>query len=481
MSTVPWVDAWRDEPSDEQLDLAVEVRAKPADFSSLTLHELGDVFSAKAGEVFLCDDQNRLLIRRMLAAGRAHARLNFLSKEDFDERVATDHPWIILPKAPLGISGLSGIGKSSLLKAMDRLAAGRRSQVDTRMLGNLPLRPMWTATVRDAGSVADILEQLLADGVDRRHDSLAAGDRGRSPAEASKRVAKVLKKLVRVRSYRNGVSLIALDELQFGSKGDACTWITSLVLQLMGFGPLVVYSTNYSLLHKLSAGNNEVKRRLLSNVIEMRPFSSVNPDWLRFLREIMSIVPNVWDFGAPDVAESMLRYTYGVRDNAVALLREALLTARAQVSDARVSRQHIESAYLSAEFSARRVDVEALMSHSQLQKRKDLWSPLEARHLRVRDGATPLSKLSPVIAAAELAQETPKVVVAEAAIRSQNSRILDAMHEEQMRRPRQQEIERSRAHRQSRSTRAVVIPIRKGPTSGKLADIIDAAADLIGD
>lgn len=480
MSTVPWVDAWRDEPSDAQLDKAVEQRAKPVDPSGLTLYELADLFSAKAGEVFLCDDQNRSLIRRMLAAGRAHARLNFLSNEDFDARVATDHPWIFLPQAPLGISGLSGIGKSSLLKAMDRLAASRRSHVDTMILGNLPLRPMWTATVRDAGSVADILEQLLADGVDRRIDSPATGNRGRAPVEAPKRVAKNLKKLVRVRSYRNGVSVIVLDELQFGSKGDACTWITSLVLQLMGFGPLVVYTTNFSLLHKLSAGNNEVKRRLLSNVIEMQPFSSVNHDWLNFLKEIMSILPGAWDFGAHDAADPILRYSYGVRDNAVTLLREALKTARAEVADARVSIRHIEKAYLSAEFSARRVDVEALMSHSHLRRRKDLWSPLEARHSWERDAAAQQHNLPPSTAAAGLAPEIPKVFVAEAAIRSQNSRILDAMHEEQMQRPRRREIERTKEQRQSRSPQAVVVPIRKGTSSG-LADIIGSAAELIGD
>lgn len=470
MSATPWVHAWRDISDDAALDAVVEKRAVPINPRGLSIQETAELFTAAAKKIFLCDEQSRALIRQILDAGRAHAKLNYPSKNEFDLRVSSDEPWTVIKDFAIGICGHAGVGKSCIVAAIVRLMASRHVHIETELLANVPLRPIWAAKVRNAGSVADILEQLLEDGSDSK-----SGDKSE---RRSKRIAKQLKKLVRVRSYRNGVSVMVLDELQFGSKGSASDWISSLVLDLMGYGPLIVYVTNFSLMHKLHGRKSEDKRRLLTNVTEVLPFAAVTADWLRYLGELMSILPDAWEFSVEEAAEEILKSTFGIRDNAVVLLREALKIARAKNPTAEVSMGHINLAYLSAAYASRRDDVEALCSVEGIKKRKDLFSPLRDRPAASRGGqllgATPQAG-----GQSGLASGPSKVVVAEDLIKAQKKRILDAMHDEQTQQSSKRAADRESTKKAPRPQRAVVVPIRSRGGSDDLADIIADAAALI--
>jgi hypothetical protein len=114
MSATPWAHAWRDVPDDAVLDATVEQRAVPIDSEGLSLHETAELFTATAKKIFLCDEQSRALIRQILDAGRAHAKLNYPSKKEFDLRVSTDEPWIAIKDFSIGICGHAGVGKSSI-------------------------------------------------------------------------------------------------------------------------------------------------------------------------------------------------------------------------------------------------------------------------------------------------------------------------------------------------------------------------------
>lgn len=280
--------------------------------------------------------------------------------------------------------------------------------------------------------------------------------------------------------------MMGLDELQFGSKGSGCAWVTSLILRLMTYGPLVVYNTNFSLLHKLLDGNSEVTRRLLSNVTEMLPFGIDDSDWRRFLGEVMSLLPDAWSFNVNEVSGDLLRYTYGVRDNVVSLLSEALITTRTESPRGQVTVTHLEAAYRSASYSARRNDIELLISQSHFAKtRKDLYSPLTARTPAGRNliGTlqSPIDGSTAIPSGSGAPEHSTKIVSADVAIRTFESRVLDAMHEEQMQAPIRREVEKVRQREIKRAKSSLVIPLRKSGVAKHLVDVIGSAADLVED
>lgn len=473
----PWLDAWREEPDDAALDRIVERRAVSINVHGKNPYELAQLFAASAKEVFLCDAQNRRLLRQILDVGRSHAIRNFLSIEQFELRVQSRSPWTSLMDEAFAITGGAGVGKSAMVEAAGRLMASRHMQISGTNLAGLPLTPMWRARVRDARSIGDLLEQLLNTGADVPGDACSMGkDKGRLRAVSS------LRARIRTRSYRDGVAVILVDELQFGARGDACAWITALLLQLLGYGPLLFFVMNFSLAHKLCGRPPEDRRRLISNVIEVRPFERVDHDWIRFLGELLSILPSTWQFDHKDEARDILRFTFGIRDNAVTLLKIALIISRTEDPNGKVTRVHVDQAYRSAAYATRRCDVERLIGSQELLKRRsDLYSPFRARPAANETaddssrgfGGSSLSEMHPAVDSAE-----STVVVAGDTVREQAVRVLDAMHFEQLQPDQRKRVENRRKKAQSSAPPAKVVPIRPLKPSS-LDDVIGAAAELV--
>ncbi len=470
MTSSPWVDVWKNVECDSTLDSLVEIRSVQVNIHSQSAYEIAHWFSSNASKIFLCDAQNRSVLRSMLAFGRTHAITNFLDAAHFDRQLMTEYPWGSSSTAPLGITGLSGLGKTSLIEAFVRLVVQRRRTVDTELARNLPVQGLWHATLRDTASISDVLEQFLI-GNSLTDERLGGEQTFVKPCTTARRLPKQLKKIVRFKSYRNGVAAICLDELQFGSRGDAFAWITNLMLQLIGFGPVVFFSTNYSLLHKFYGGSHEVRRRLLSNIVEMHPYADVSSDWLRFIVELMRILPNQWGFEAENIAEQVLRFSGGIRDNLVALLKGALVIAGSRRPGSVVSVKDIEQSYLSSNYSARRDDVETLLSKERLRQRKDLFSPLVSR--KWMDGSA-LDGQS--VFELPRAQPVEAESIDSAYIKRQ--RVLDAIQDEQTQKNSCAERQ-STADKRPRGVRSVVVPLRPPTRAKSLADVVSDAADLI--
>lgn len=484
MNDNPWMKAWRQEPDDTALDSIVERRAIPIDTTGKAANEIAQSFVDAAAEIFLCDAQSRKVLRQILDVGRCHATHNYLSLEQFEVRVSSREPWSLVRDAAFAVTGAAGVGKTRLVAAAVRLMASRHAHIDGITLSGIPLTPLWTAKIRNAGSIGDVLEQLLglsSCAITSVPRDASGWDGARQPS--SKRVVSSLRERVRTRSYRDGVAAIVLDELQFGSRGDACAWITSLLLQLLGYGPIVFYVMNYSLAHKLWDRPPEDRRRLLSNVIEVHPFRRADDEWIRFLRELMRLLPGAWDFDCKQEAQEILRFTYGIRDNAVELIKVALMSARASDPVAKVKMSDISRAYRSEAYSTRREDVEKLLANSEsLKKRSDLYSPFRARAAGRGESNDPteVPQSQPATAPGAAPAVGSNVVVATEAIAAHQVRILDAMHVEQLPPTQRREIELRTKRTRSSTQPPNVVPIRRGKSGHALDDVIGAAADLMG-
>jgi hypothetical protein len=69
--------------------------------------------------------------------------------------------------------------------------------------------------------------------------------------------------------FRDGVSAILLDELQFLAQSGATTRITKTLLLHTYLGPPLLYSANYNMVHALASRPQQYRDRLLSSPIVM--------------------------------------------------------------------------------------------------------------------------------------------------------------------------------------------------------------------
>ncbi|MGQ0502093.1 MAG: hypothetical protein ACT4P0_05710 [Panacagrimonas sp.] len=479
MSASPWVDAWRPIPDDGELDGIVERYAIPIRSEQREPFEIAQEFAAAAEEIFVCDPQSRLLIREVLAAGRAYTVRNYPSIAYFDDQMASSKPRR-RANAAIVLDGHSGVGKTQLVNAIERLLRKRAGTVNTETLRQLPLRVVWRAEFEGTRSVGDIIEQLIASEGETDASIKDSAVRGR-PAE------KRLLTRVKRRSYRDGVGLVLADEMQFGSNGERCAWVVTLLLQLLGLGPMLIYVTNFNLMHKLAKRPPQDRRRLLSRELTMRPFEAPDSDWIRFVKEVMKIIPEAWAFRAESEAAELLRYTFGIRDNLIDLLRVALLIAGGQQVNAQVTKDILRAAYNSSGYADRRDIVEVLIAGSAVRLGiTDLYSPLRERRGRAEaNGSGVASNMAPGMPPqvdTKTGQGTASnVVQAEKAINERKQRVLDAMQEEQLQRPKRELVEDQRRTRAAQRPKAKVIAFDPNRRPSSLEDVINAAVDLVDD
>lgn len=354
----PWIERFSPLLNRDEIRRRVEVQPRLfAECERLSPVEAGKEFERRLKEVFFPSEQCIEILYEWIGLALEHCRNHYHGQREFMATVYGEDAPFPAFSFPMCLTGLAGTGKSHLLKAMGRLMPPI-STFTAEDNTQFRLESHRVLTVQANGSATDILVELTR----------------------QKSGTRILTGIARKLAYRDGWSLLCVDEFQFLTQSDKANTRLVQLLMLVGYvGIPVVYISNFSMLHKLLRRNQEDRQRLLGNVWGLSPEQPDSSDWVGMLEWHKSIAPDVFEFDAIVDAESIHQLTGGINRAENRLLEVAF--RQAMQSGRAVGVRELETAYKSHNFAPYREDIETLAKlpfSSALQKtKKDLWCPFD--------------------------------------------------------------------------------------------------------
>lgn len=294
--------------------------------------------------IFVPTDQACDIMLMLLELALAHARLAYPDELTMSAR-SYEEALDIEPYVPVCLTGLQGVGKSTLLRALARVLPPDDS-VAVRCTGDrFPLVGMRAVVVKGLRSPRAVLRAIAG-------------------VECLPRKTECLESACSRSMYRCGCCLVALDELQFVTQSEqASTLVSKILLSATYVGVPTVFNSNYSLCYRLLKRPPEATQRLLTRPSILLPDLPESDDWRCFLEELQKAVPGLFAFSFIDRERELWSFCAGIKRVVAELLVDSYKKARRE-GRATVDFEMVSSTYLGVQFSASRRDVEALISYA---------------------------------------------------------------------------------------------------------------------
>lgn len=354
--------------SDDEMDALIEVRRSGCPLGRGTPYYDSELLRSCLEEVFVSTPEIRAVLRRLVSYALAHFDLLFVDPLVYMKGIYSPDPWKDYQFPAICVHGLGGVGKSELRKGFFRLVGGTTTR-DLAGHRGMPITRAWPISLRDGTSWSALL---------RPH--LDAGERWGESDEDRKRdlnVHKVIKS-ARKQSWRDCTCLLWADEFQLVSySGEASAKATGILHGLLGIGPRLAFTTNFSLLHALTRRPQQDTQRFLSLPVLIDPEKRGSANAVALLEAYRDAVGAVLAFDIQDAEPIVHGYTYGIKRNIVNLLTKGYLIAREDGRGA-IQIDDLHAAYASDEMRMQRTDVGILFRQdvAMAQIRADLWNPL---------------------------------------------------------------------------------------------------------
>jgi len=314
--------------------------------------------------IYVPNNAHLAVMRQVVERAKFLASRRIPTAQAYESAVYSRQPVLLSDLEIWGLTGLAGIGKTSLMRALARtLTLTSDTPLTPRV--QVPLRPAIYLTIRSQRSSSPVLRSLA-------NPVFAAGRKNIPPKELADHLRQWL--------YTQGTQLLIVDELQFMTRGDSSsTLIANLVAELNELGPAVIYVFNYSLGHKLLKRGQEDKDRLLAKTLVLKTSRESDTEWVLQVAAHIAVAPELLNIDAERDAAELHRLTAGICRLLGLLLLEACRITWVNTVGHRVTMAVIRAAYASSAYSSQRADVETLRSlsiNSRLrEKRKDLVCP----------------------------------------------------------------------------------------------------------
>lgn len=337
MQHSPWIARFEPHLSEAQIRDRVRVQPPPLDgLNKRSAEEAAVALGERLGQVFVPTAQVVSVLSGFIGLARAYSASAYPNMGHYVRQI------YVLQESkatrfPTCLTGLAGIGKSELLKALAKVMP-QESALEVPGHAGLTATSLLSFVMQSRVGAPGVLRQRTAQGwADLPRTGLNARN-----------------------LYRDGISLLTADEFQAVTAGkSANATATKTLLEMAQIGPPLVYCANYSLLHSLLKRPQQDRQRLLSNPVIMQPESPDSDDWLLTLTELCKVAPKVIRIDPARDGADIHAYTAGVKRAVVALLTTAYCLARAAGRD-HFGIKEVQQAYASSEYWIHRSDVEAL-------------------------------------------------------------------------------------------------------------------------
>ena len=276
------------------------------------------------------------VMRTILDLSIAQALQRFVSVDAYISKISS--PTFSISPGPIYcLTGLAGVGKSSLLAAVRRLVTTQGS-VQIPGHGSHPLVPYGIVELTSSWGEKEIVRQL-------GHTAYGAVN-----------VERFL--------YGRGYTSVVIDETQFLAPGaQSHARIAKQIYLISRWGVLLIFSCNFSLVHKLEKRPHEERDRILSNPLVLTPDAPDSASWLSVLDAWQNILGRYLSFKLSNHAGEFWSLTGGLNRYGVRLLVIAYQLSRAR-NNKKIDWSDILAAYESMIFCRMRAEVIALFTAS---------------------------------------------------------------------------------------------------------------------
>ncbi|WP_455925925.1 ATP-binding protein [Pseudomonas putida] len=299
-------------------------------------------------QIVLPQEEHCNYLERIIGTIKAHISIRYPDDQSYRQEInyGTEPP----PVKAVCLTGLSGVGKTSFIKSLARILPSEVIFDPKCGIGKVKTKSMWYF---DAGETKGILQLL------REH---LGGQKFDSPAAI---------RYCQKKAHREGVSLIVVDEIQFGAGSSSCAAISKILLSLTRLGIPMIIVTNFSAVRKLLSRPPEYRRRLLDSPALLLPDNPDNTCWKNYIHTCLETGNLETDISLSRLTDEIYELTAGIRGYASQLISEAYISSRKH-NPGTLKVSNIVEAYTSVAFSAARRDIEYLFKYDITKKGPDL-------------------------------------------------------------------------------------------------------------
>jgi len=315
-------------------------------------------------QIYLPSNQHLGVLRKLVDRAWRNASHRFPCARTYEDAIYARSPLLPLEPEIWGLTGLAGVGKSSLIRALVR---GLQPPEGFCLASSVPTcsRPVVPLTLTAQRSSQAVLCRLA-------NPVFVGGRTNISPAGLVQHLREWL--------FAQATLLVPVDELQSMTRSEsATTLIANFLTELNELGPYVVYCFNYSLGHKLLKRPQEDKDRLLANCLRLDAPARDDPHWRDVIAEYVRAAPGHFELVPDRDGPELHRLTGGLYRLLGMLLLESCRQAWPSSITRRVSMAEVRRAFQSGAFASQRADVEALQainfSASERERHRDLVCP----------------------------------------------------------------------------------------------------------
>jgi hypothetical protein len=361
-----WVSRFRGLTSIKVIRERSRIPAQPlTGLHKVSIKEAVQIITDEWARFYYPGEQECHVMQDLIFSALAHARKSYTCKSFVLTRCLAETFEAKDRYVPTCITGLTGVGKSALLKALARVFPPDGSVDMKPNYMPFPLMASSLFKVEGQTSPGEILKGLAGPGL---YD-IGPGF-GKVQIASSRHF------------YVTGRCLAMIDEVQFMTQSDRATSaISKALLAVTYLGTPCVYGANFSLCGRLKRRlTPELKRRLLTSPVVLVPDPPDSKDWKGYLLELERAVPGVFSFKFEDKLRELWFLSAGVK----AYVQELLLRAyERERRRGQISWEGVVEAYHSAKYSTTRHIIQELIAYAATRKKpskdfEDLLCPFES-------------------------------------------------------------------------------------------------------